>query len=156
MAEQGRKIIARNRRARHDYEIVDTLEAGLVLKGSEIKSIRAGKVNLKEGYVRIRDGEVFLHGVNIAPYEQAGNANHDPVRVRKLLLHHQEIDRLRARLEEKGLTAVPLSLYLRRGRAKLEVGVGRGRRQHDHRETSRRKDDEREARQEAARHRRGS
>ena len=156
MAEQGHKIIARNRRARHDYEIVDTLEAGIVLRGTEIKSIRAGKVNLKEGYVRIQNGEVFLHGVNIPPYEQAGVFNHDPVRVRKLLLHHQEIDRLRARLEEKGLTAVPLSLYLLRGRAKVEVGVGRGRQQHDHRETARRKDDEREAHREAARHRRGS
>lgn len=156
MADKGRKIIARNRRARHDYEIVDTLEAGMVLKGSEIKSIRAGKVNLKEGYVRIRDGEVFLHGVNISPYEQAGISNHEPTRVRKLLLHHHEIDRLRSRVDEKGLTAVPLSIYLLRGKAKLEIGIGRGRKQHDHRETSRRRTDEREARQEAARQRRRS
>jgi len=126
--------IARNRRALYQYEILRRYEAGLSLTGSEIKSIRAGRVSIQEAYCRPRDGEMFLVGAHIARYEPSGQANHDPTRDRRLLLHRREIAQLEQSFAQKGLTLVPLSLFLSRGLAKLEIGVGRGRRTHEKRQ----------------------
>ncbi len=131
----GDRLIASNRKAYHDYFIDESLEAGLVLVGSEIKSIRAGKVNLRDSYVTIRDGEAWLIGSHIAGYAQASYQDHEPRRDRKLLLHRREILRLRQRVDQKGYTIVPLKLYLKGGRAKVEIGLARGKRQYDKRET---------------------
>lgn len=139
-----RKIVTQNRRARHDYEIVDTYEAGLVLVGSEVKSLRAGNANLKDSFVHIADGEAWLVGAYIAPYAFARLGGHDPERRRKLLLHAREIERLRAALAEKGLSLVPLSLYFTKGRAKVELALGRGRRQYDKRQAIKAKDQKKE------------
>lgn len=136
----GIKVIASNRKARHDYAISDTYEAGLVLTGSEIKSIRAGQVNLRDGYATIKEDELWLENTHIAPYDQASRENHDPRRTRKLLLHRREIDRLAGKLQEKGLTLIPLRLYLKNNRAKVELGLGRGKRQYDKRTTLKQKD----------------
>jgi SsrA-binding protein len=123
-----------NRKARHDYFIEETVEAGIVLVGSEIKSVRAGRVNLTEGYVRVEGDEAWLHNVHISPWQQAGTYfNHPPVRPRKLLLHAEEIVRLRVKTAQKGMTLVPLKIYFVRGRAKLEVGLARGKRLYDKR-----------------------
>lgn len=127
------KIIADNRRARHDYEVGDRLEAGLMLTGSEIKSVRAGKVQLKDAYAEIRDGEVWLVGVHIAEYPNAGYAQHPVERERKCLLHRAEIDKLIRLVREKGLTLIPMKMYLKRGRAKVEIGLARGRKAYDKR-----------------------
>lgn len=127
--------VALNRRARHDYAIDETIEAGLVLTGTEIKSIRAGRVNLAEAYARIERGEAWLIGAHIATYEQGNRNNHEPTRTRKLLLHRDQIAELVGRTQAKGQTLVPLRLYLRDGRAKLEIGVGRGKKTHDKRRT---------------------
>ncbi len=151
MAKDSFKLIARNRKARHDYEILERFEAGLVLLGSEIKSLRGGNISLREGYVQIDAGEAWLVGVHIAPYEEASRFNHDPLRARKLLLHHREIDKLRTRIEEKGLTVVPLAVYLKGGWAKVEIALARGKTHSDRRHSERRRQDEREAAQEAAR-----
>jgi len=132
-ARGGNRVIATNRKARHDYHIEDTLEAGLVLTGSEIKSIRAGRVNLRDSYVTIRNNEAWLVGAHIAGYAQASHEDHDPLRDRKLLLHRIEIDRWLARAEQKGYTIVPLRLYLKNNRAKVEIALARGKRQHDKR-----------------------
>jgi SsrA-binding protein len=142
--DKPRKVIATNRKARHDYELLDSFEAGLVLLGSEIKSIRAGRVNLREGYVSPRDGELWLLNTHIASYDQAGMFGHDPLRPRKLLLHRREIERILARVQEKGLTIVPVSLYLLRGRAKLEIALARGRKQYDKRENMRERESQRQ------------
>jgi SsrA-binding protein len=136
----GRKIVATNRKARHDYELLDTFEAGIALTGSEIKSIRAGHVNLREAYVLPRDGELWLLNAHIASYDQAGRFGHDPLRPRKLLLHRKEINRIAARVQEKGLTIVPTMMYLTRGLAKLEIALARGKKQYDKRETMRKRD----------------
>ncbi|HVO70980.1 MAG TPA: SsrA-binding protein SmpB [Aggregatilineaceae bacterium] len=144
MPDQGRKIVSTNRKARHDYEILDTYEAGLVLTGSEIKSIRAGHVNLREGFVQLRGSELWLLNVHIATYDQAGQFGHDPLRPRKLLLHRKEINRIAARVQEKGLTIVPTMLYLTRGLAKVEIALARGKRQYDKRESLRRRDSQRQ------------
>ncbi len=141
---ENRKVISTNRKARHDYELLDTIEAGLVLTGSEIKSIRAGHVNLREGYIQPRDGELWLVNTHIASYDQAGRHGHDPLRPRKLLLHRKEIERILARVQEKGLTIVPTLLYLVRGRAKIEIALARGKRQYDKREALRRRDSQRQ------------
>ena len=138
------KVVATNRKAYHEYSFQDTFEAGLVLRGTEIKSIRGGRVSLQEGYVLFENGEAWLVNVHIAPYEPASRENHDPKRKRKLLLHRREIDRLSARVQEKGLTVIPLRLYLKDGRAKLEIGLGRGKKQYDKRETIARRDSERQ------------
>lgn len=130
---EGVKVVATNRRAYHDYFIDDKLEAGLVLTGTEIKSIREGRVNLREGYVRIADGEAWLTGVHIAPYEQGNRYNHEPLRDRKLLLHRDEIDSLVGSARQRGYTIIPLQLYLKRGRAKVELGLARGKKQYDKR-----------------------
>ncbi len=129
----GRKIVATNRKARHDYFLEDTFEAGLVLVGSEIKSIRAGRVNLRDGYVQARDGELWLVNVHIADYQQSGPYGHDPLRPRKLLLRRKEIDRLISRVQEKGYTLIPTVLYLSRGLAKVEIALARGKKQYDKR-----------------------
>ncbi len=128
------QTIALNRRARHEYTITDTFEAGLVLTGTEIKSVRAGKVNLSDAHARIEKGEAWLFGVHIAPFEQGNRYNHEPRRDRKLLLHRTEIDQLMGRAAAKGLTVVPLRLYITdKGRAKVELGLARGKQLHDRR-----------------------
>ena len=128
------KVIAVNRKALHDYHILETVEAGLVLVGTEIKSIRAGRVSLREAFARPENDELWLHAAHIAQYSAAGRFNHEPTRKRKLLLHKGEMRELSAALEEKGLTLVPLRLYLKNGRAKLELALARGKRSHDKRE----------------------
>ncbi len=148
MADDGsdRKVIATNRRARYEYEILDTLEAGVVLQGPEVKSLRAGKANLAEAYATIRGREVFLIGAHISPYPQAGRGNPDPLRERKLLLHRSEIVRLQGRIGERGLTLIPLQLYFKGGRAKLVLAVARGKRRYDKRQAIRQRESEREMR----------
>lgn len=142
------KTIATNRKAYHDYEIVDTLEAGIVLTGTEIKSIREGRVNLRDGFAIIRGGEVWLLNVHIAPYAGGNRQNHEPRRERKLLLHRQEINRLAGRVQEKGWTLVPLRLYLKDNKAKIELGLVRGKQQYDKREAIAKRDLEREIQRE--------
>lgn len=144
MGEDRKKVIATNRKARHDYLIEDTFEAGLVLTGSEIKSIRAGQVNLRDSYATFRDGELWLINVHIAPYHQASYANHEPRRDRKLLLHRREINRLTGKLQEKGLTLIPLQIYFKNKWAKVELGLARGKRLYDKRQTMRERDDRRQ------------
>jgi SsrA-binding protein len=131
--EQGRKVIARNRRARFDYRIEDTYEAGLVLTGTEVKSLRAGRASLTDGFAQISDGEVWLYNVHIPQYTEGTWTNHEPRRTRKLLLHRKEIEKLSSRTAEQGLTLVPLSLYFKDGKAKVELGLGRGKRTYDKR-----------------------
>src|SRR5947209_20361869 len=138
------KIVAVNRRATHEYFIDDRLEAGLVLTGTEIKSIREGRVNLREGYVRVDNGEAWLHNVHIAPYEHGNRYNHEPMRDRKLLLHRDEIDSLVGRARQRGYTVVPLQLYLKHGKAKIELGLGRGKKQYDKRAAIAERDAKRE------------
>lgn len=139
------KIISDNRKARFLYEILETYEAGIQLIGTEVKSIRAGKVNMQDGYVIIRNREAWLLNVHISPYQSSGDYfNHDPRRTRKLLLHRKEIDRLVGKVEQKGLTIVPLKMYLKRGMVKVSVGLARGKKLHDKRETIKRRQDERE------------
>lgn len=144
MAE-GIKVIAQNRRARHDYHIEDTIEAGLVLTGTEIKSIRAGRVNLKDSFARIQNGEVFLYNMHISPYEQGNRYNHDPLRTRKLLLHRREINKLIGLTKEKGYTLVPLKIYIKNGLAKLDLAIAKGKKLYDKREAMKKRDAEREA-----------
>src|SRR5437764_4306123 len=121
-----RKPIAENRKARHDYHILERVEAGIVLSGTEVKSLRDGGGNIRESYAQLRDGEVYLVGANIAPYRQGSDANHEPVRDRKLLLHRREIDQLGVKVAQRGMTLVPLALYLTNGKVKLELGLARG------------------------------
>ncbi len=147
--------VARNPRASYDYHILETWEAGLVLTGTEVKSLRAGKASIKEAYARVRNGEAWVDGLNITPYEQGGHYNHDPMRTRKLLLHRKELERLIGATEQKGLTLVPLELYFRRGRVKLLIGLGRGKKQHDRREDIRKRESERDVAREVASRRRG-
>jgi len=131
----GVKVVARNRKARHDYELEDRYEAGLVLKGSEIKSIRAGRVSLSDGYVRPHNDELWLLNVHIAPHETSGRYGHEPKRPRKLLLHRREIDRLISGVEVKGYTIIPTQMYLKRGLAKVEIALARGKRKYDKRKS---------------------
>lgn len=140
----GIKIIATNKKAYHDYYIEETFEAGISLQGTEVKSIRAGKVNLKEAFCRIKDGEVYINNMNVAEYAFGNRENHDPTRMRKLLLHHTEIDKLTRLTEQKGLTMVPTKIYFKKNYIKLEIGVGRGKKLHDKRETLKRKEADRE------------
>jgi SsrA-binding protein len=131
--QQQSTVIARNRRARHDYQIEDTVEGGLVLTGTEVKSLRAGRASLTDGFAQIEDGEVWLHGVHIPEYTQGTWTNHEPRRPRKVLLHRQEIDRWAAKTAERGLTIVPLALYFKDGRVKVELALARGKRTYDKR-----------------------
>jgi len=139
------KVICQNKKARHNYEITETFEAGIVLKGTEVKSLRIGKANLKDSYARIKNGEVYLIGTHISPYPFANYNNHAPLRDRKLLLKKQEIRKLIGKTKEKGLTLVPLKLYFRSGKVKVELALAKGKRLFDKRETLRRKTMEREA-----------
>ncbi len=145
------KVIATNRKAYHDYFIEETLEAGLVLTGTEIKSVRGGRVNLRDSYVRIERGEAWLLNVHIAPYEQGNRYNVNPTRDRKLLLHRLEILRLQAKAQGKGMTIVPLRVYIRGNRAKVELALAKGKRQYDKREAIAQRDAEREMEREAQR-----
>lgn len=140
----GEKTVTVNRKAQHDYHIVRTLEAGLSLRGTEIKSIREGRVSIREAYVRPDDGEVWLVGAHIAHYAPAGSANHDPTRRRRLLLHKRQIADLRRAVESEGVTIVPLRLYLKGGRAKLEIAVGRGKKRYDKRAAIAKRDADRQ------------
>jgi len=144
MAEGGRKLVATNRRARFDYEILDRVEAGLVLLGPEVKSLRSGRASVNEAYAIVRGGEAWLVNAHIPPYEQAGRENPDPRRERKLLLHRREIGRLAGQLAERGLTLVPLALYFREGRVKCELALARGKRRYDKRQAIRQREERRE------------
>ncbi|HQZ71732.1 MAG: SsrA-binding protein SmpB [Anaerolineae bacterium] len=147
----GDRTVAANRKALYDFHIEERLEAGMVLTGSEIKSVRAGQISLQEAYAQIDRGEAWLLGSHIAPYEHAGYAGHEPLRRRKLLLHAKEIARLAFELKTAGMTLVPLRVYLKNGRAKLELGVAKGKKQHDKRQAIREKDDVRQMARSAAR-----
>ncbi len=146
MTDSDIRVVARNRKARHDYEIEDTYEAGIVLKGSEIKSVRDSRVSLKEGYVVPRNGELWLENVHIAPYEQSGLWTHDPKRARKLLLHQRQIERLIKDVQRRGYTIVPLRMYIRGKYAKLEIALARGKRKYDKRRAIAERDQERRVR----------
>jgi SsrA-binding protein len=139
------KIIANNKKAYHEYFVDEVFEAGLALQGTEVKSIRLGQVSIKEAYCRIRNGEVFVDNMNISPYEQGNRENHEPLRARKLLLHSYEIEKLIKKVNEKGLTLVPTKIYFKNSRAKLEIGVCRGKKLYDKRETLKRQQSDREA-----------
>jgi SsrA-binding protein len=145
-SEDGRKVVATNRKARHEYEILERFEAGLVLKGPEVKSVRDGKIGFQDAFARVERGEAWLYALHISPYEQANRFNEDPLRPRKLLLHKDEIRRLIGKVEEKGLTLIPIELYFRRGNAKVTLALARGRKLYDKREKLKRDDQEREAR----------
>jgi SsrA-binding protein len=155
-SDPNERVVATNRRARHDYEILDTIECGIVLRGSEVKSLREAKVTLADAYARITDHELWLLGLHISPYSHgAGFDPPDPERDRKLLAHRTEIDRLGARLDREALTRVPLRLYFSKGRAKIQLGLGRGKWQYDKRQDLARRDADREAERAMARGRRG-
>ena len=141
-----RKVVATNRKARHEYDILETFEAGMVLKGPEVKSLRDGRASFQDAFARLDRGEVWLEGVHISPYEQANRYNVDPVRSRKLLMHRGEIRRLVGKVEERGLTLIPLEIYFSRGHAKVTLALARGRKLHDKREALKRRMQEREAR----------
>lgn len=146
------KVIAKNRKAFHDYHIEETFEAGISLVGTEVKSLRDGKANLKESYVIIKNNEAFLFGCHISPYTHGNLQNHEPLRTRKLLLHRKEIDKLWGSISQKGLALVPLKLYFKAGRAKLEIGLAKGKKQYEKRDTIK----EREANREIERHMKSS
>jgi SsrA-binding protein len=141
------KVVTDNRRARHDYHIEETIEAGIVLQGTEVKSIRLGKVNIRDSFARVENGEVFLYGMHISPYEQGNRFNHDPLRVRKLLLHKREIRRLIGKTREDGYTLVPTRLYFLNGKCKVELGVAKGKKLYDKREAAAKRDATRRAQQ---------
>jgi SsrA-binding protein len=140
----GEKVVARNRRARHEYFILETIEAGIALQGSEIKSLRAGQISLAEAFVRVDGKEAWLEDAHIAPYEQASIYNHEPRRPRKLLLHSSEIRKLWNTVRQKGVTIIPLSVYLKNGRAKVEIGVAKGKKLYDKRDEIAKRDTQRE------------
>lgn len=143
-AADGRKIVASNRKARHDYDLLETLECGVILTGSEVKSLRAGQVVLKDAYAEIRGGEMWLYSLHIAPYQFARGGGHDPERPRKLLLHRREIERLIGKVNEQGLTLIPTSIYFSHGLAKVEIALARGRRKYDKRQAIREREEKRE------------
>ena len=150
--DPANRLLADNRFARHQYEILETLETGIELLGTEVKSIRAGQVNLRDGFCLIRGGELLLHNVHISPHSHAGRFfNHDPLRVRKLLAHRKEIERLRIALDQKGLTLIPLNLHLKGSWIKLTLGLGKGRKLHDKRHEEKRKQEMKDARAAIAR-----
>ena len=142
--ETGVKILGQNKQARLHYEISETYEAGIALVGTEVKALREGKCNLTDSYAVINEGEAFLHDMHISPYSHGNIMNHDPLRVRKLLLHRRELKRLYGKTREKGLTLIPLRIYFKSGKIKVELGVGRGRRLHDKRQELKRRTDKRE------------
>ncbi len=144
-SEEGRRVVARNRKARHEYDVLETFEAGMALKGPEVKSLRDGRASLQDAFARVERGEVWLFNLHISPYEQANRANVDPLRTRKLLLNAREIRSLIGKVEEKGLTLIPLEIYFTRGHAKVLLALARGRKLHDKREALKRRIQEREA-----------
>ena len=144
---EEQRVLAKNRKALHDFHVEETHEAGIALTGTEVKSLREGRLNLRDSYARFHDGELWLEGVHISPYPAAGDMNHEPLRRRKLLMHRRELSRLHGKVTERGYTLVPLRLYLKGGIVKVEVALVRGKRQYDKRETERRKTAEREAEQ---------
>jgi SsrA-binding protein len=150
--EKGRTLVAQNRRARHDYHIEDTVEAGLVLTGTEVKSLREGRASLVDGYAAERDGEIWLHNVHIPEYTQGTWTNHEPRRARKLLLHREQIRKLSNKTQETGLTLVPLALYFKDGYAKVEIGLARGKRSYDKRQALAEREAKRDAARAIARH----
>ncbi|MEW6140691.1 MAG: SsrA-binding protein SmpB [Thermodesulfobacteriota bacterium] len=143
-SQEQTKIICKNRKARFNFEIEDTIEAGIALQGSEVKSLRSGKANLSDSYGKFRDGEVFLVDAHISPYEQANRQNHDPVRDRKLLLHKREIRKLMGKVTERGYSLIPLQLYFKQGKVKVLLGLGKGKKTFDKREAIKKKDQRRE------------
>lgn len=151
--DAGEKVVASNRKARHDYQILETIECGIVLTGDEVKSLRGGRASLTEAYARVRDGEAWLEGMHVPPYEQGDKRRHLPTRPRKLLLHRREIDKLAAEQQEQRLTLVPLRVYFTHGVAKVEIGVGRGKREHEKRQSIAKREQEREIAQEMGRRR---
>jgi len=154
--DPNEKLIAQNRRARHDYTILDTIEAGLVLKGVEVKSLRTGKASLAEAYATVEDGEAYIRQMHIPPYDQGNRWNQDPIRRRKLLMHRREIDRLAEAVEQKGQTLIPLKLYFSKGRAKVLIAIAKGKKTYDKRHAMAERDAQREiarARREAERDR---
>src|SRR5215510_1916820 len=153
--EKGRKVVASNRRARHDYAVLETLEAGIALTGTEVKSLRAGRASLVDGFGQVKDGEIYLHAVHIPEYAQGTWTNHEPRRIRKLLLKRGEIDRLIGKVKESGLTLVPLSLYFSDGWAKVELGLARGKRSYDKRQDLAKRDADREINRAVGRRRKG-
>jgi SsrA-binding protein len=153
--ESGRKFIAQNRKARHDYHIEDTVEAGIVLTGTEVKSLRAGRASLVDGYATIDGGEVWLHRIHIPEYTEGSWTNHEPRRTRKLLLHRREIEKLSGKTTEAGFTLVPLALYFKDGKAKVELAVGRGKRSYDKRQDLAKRDARREITRAMGRHAKG-
>jgi len=144
--ELAQSSIAENRKAYHDYHLLETFEAGLVLLGTEVKAIREGRVNLRDSFARVEDGEVFLYNVNISPYSHRGYADHEPLRRRKLLLHRDEIRKLIGKTVEKGMTLVPVRLYFKKGRVKVAVSLAKGKKEYDKRETLKRRETDRETR----------
>ena len=146
--KKGMKLIANNKKAFHDYFIEDTYEAGIALAGTEVKSLRMGKCSIKESFIHIEDGEVILYGMHISPYEKGNIFNKDPLRVKKLLLHKYEINKLLGKIKEKGYTLVPLQVYFKDGKVKVEIGLARGKKLYDKREAIAKKDQRREAEKE--------
>jgi SsrA-binding protein len=146
VSKADQKVVASNRKARHEFQVLETVQAGIELKGPEVKSIRAGNVSFQDAHARVERGQIWLHSLHISPYEQANRFNVDPVRPRRLLLNRQEIRRLAAKVEEKGLTLVPLDLHFSRGYVKVTLAVARGRKLHDKREALKRREQDREAR----------
>ncbi len=142
--ETGIKIVSENRKARHDYHIHESFEAGIVLTGTEVKSLRAGRANLKDSYARIENGEIMLHNLHISPYEQGNRFNHEPLRTRKLLMHRYEINKLVGKTQEKGYTLIPLKLYFTRGKAKVQLGLATGKKNYDKRQDIAERDAKRE------------
>jgi SsrA-binding protein len=144
MTQPHIKIVCQNKKARYDYHIIEVIEAGMVLVGTEVKSLREGRANLKDSYARIRDGELYLLQAHISPYSHASFDNHDPERVRKLLVHKRELKRLTGKTQEKGLTLVPLKIYFKDGKAKIELALASGKKSYDKRETLKRQTQKRE------------
>ena len=144
--ERAQSSIAENRKAHHDYHLLETFEAGLVLLGTEVKAIREGRVNLRDSFARVEDGEVFVYNVNISPYSHRGYADHEPLRRRKLLLHRDEIRKLIGKTVEKGMTLVPVRMYFKNGRVKMAVSLAKGKKEYDKRETIKRREADRETR----------
>ncbi len=145
--EPEEKTVAQNKRARYEYQIVETTEVGIVLKGTEVKSVRQGKVNISDCFASIKDGEIWLHNMHVAAYQNAGQFNHNPKRSRKLLLHKREIRKILGRTKVKGLSLVPLRLYWKHGLAKIELAIAKGKKSYDKRETIKKRDQDREMRQ---------
>ena len=146
--KESQKLIANNKKAYHDYFIEETYEAGVALHGTEVKSMRMGKCSIKESFIRIENGEVFVYGMHVSPYEKGNIFNKDPLRVKKLLMHKYEINRMAGKIAEKGYTLVPLQVYFKEGRVKVEVGLARGKKLYDKRQTIAKKDQRREAERE--------